>query len=218
MSERRACGIIVPHRTNLRTSPVPGTYYVDEAGDGILFGRKGRCRLNDPGASQFFMLGMVRCRDDSDAAAALLQLRDELLSHPLCATFHSLRTTAQKTARSFHAKDDHPLPVSSPRHAQCGRSWTPSSAQAFQPQRCRRSGDSHGNPPAPESGSFFLLAISSSVIGPAVCSTASPSATCDDLRSEKTSLAAGHAGHFLEGDAYGRRRPCGRLGHVPALC
>jgi len=32
------------------------TFYVDEAGDGVLFGPKGRNRLNDAGAQQFFML------------------------------------------------------------------------------------------------------------------------------------------------------------------
>jgi hypothetical protein len=37
----------------------PATYYVDEAGDGVLFGCKGRSRLRDGGASQYLMLGMV---------------------------------------------------------------------------------------------------------------------------------------------------------------
>ena len=42
----------------------PATYYVDEAGDGVLFGPKGRNRLLDDDARQYFMLGMVRCTND----------------------------------------------------------------------------------------------------------------------------------------------------------
>jgi hypothetical protein len=86
---------------------VPATYYVDEAGDGVLFGPKGRNRLLDPDAPRFFMLGMVRCGLDADAAAALENLRRELMVHPLYASICTLQPAAQKTARAFHAKDDH---------------------------------------------------------------------------------------------------------------
>jgi len=85
----------------------PATYYVDEAGDGVLFGPKGRSRLKDEGAPQFFMLGMVRCACDEEATAALAKLRQELVAHPLYASIWSLRPEEQKTARAFHAKDDH---------------------------------------------------------------------------------------------------------------
>lgn len=87
--------------------PCPATYYVDEAGDGVLFGPKGRSRLKDEGAPQFFMLGMVRCACDAEEGAALAKLRQELMVHPLYASIHSLRPDEQKTARAFHAKDDH---------------------------------------------------------------------------------------------------------------
>jgi hypothetical protein len=89
------------------SSPVTATYYVDEAGDGVLFGPKGRNRLADADAAQFFMLGMVRCASDAEAAAALEKLRKELLVHPLYASIHSLQPSAGKTFRAFHAKDDH---------------------------------------------------------------------------------------------------------------
>lgn len=84
------------------------TFYVDEAGDGVLFGTKGRNRLSDPGARQFFMLGMVRCASDAESGLALEKLRQELLVHPLYASIHSVQPAAQKTALAFHAKDDHP--------------------------------------------------------------------------------------------------------------
>ena len=90
-----------------RKTPSPATYYVDESGDGVLFGPKGRIRLNDHDASQFFMLGMVRCLNDDGVATALDQLRADLMQNPLYSTIHSMRPETGKTARFFHAKDDH---------------------------------------------------------------------------------------------------------------
>ena len=84
------------------------TYHVDEAGDGVLFGRMGRNLLAEENSSKFFMLGMVRCVCDAEAAAALTELRQSLLANPLYSSIHTLRPEAKKTARSFHAKDDHP--------------------------------------------------------------------------------------------------------------
>jgi hypothetical protein len=83
------------------------TYDVDEAGDGVLFGPQGRDRLQDEDAPQFFMLGMVRCPDEAGVAGPLGELRAALQKNPLYATIHSLRPQEQKTARAFHAKDDH---------------------------------------------------------------------------------------------------------------
>jgi len=83
------------------------TYYVDEAGDGVLFGPRGRDRLQDADAPQFFMLGMVRCAAEAEIARQLAELRTSLQKNPLYATIYSLKPEAQKTARAFHAKDDH---------------------------------------------------------------------------------------------------------------
>lgn len=83
------------------------TYFVDEAGDGILFGRKGRERLSDPDAPRFFMLGMVQCECEPDVTDALEQLRSDLLSRPLYSGIPSMQENAGKTAKHFHAKDDH---------------------------------------------------------------------------------------------------------------
>ncbi len=84
------------------------SFYVDEAGDGVLFGSKGRDRLSDPDAQRFFMLGMVRCADDEAAGTALNRLRKDLLENPLYESIPSMQPDARKTARAFHAKDDHP--------------------------------------------------------------------------------------------------------------
>jgi hypothetical protein len=90
-------------------APMPTiNYYVDEAGDGVLFGPKGRDRLQDTGAHQFFMLGMIACADEAKTIAQLSGLRASLLANPLYAGIPSMQSAAGKTARAFHAKDDHP--------------------------------------------------------------------------------------------------------------
>jgi len=89
------------------TTNDPVTYFVDEAGDGILFGRKGRLRLTDRDARQFFMLGMVSCNNDQEAAEQLETLRQALLGNPLYSGIASMDPEAGKTARLFHAKNDH---------------------------------------------------------------------------------------------------------------
>jgi hypothetical protein len=83
------------------------TYFVDEAGDGVLFGPRGRDRLQDADAPQFFMLGMVRLAAEAEVVRQLAELRTALQKNPLYATIYSLKPEAQKTARAFHAKDDH---------------------------------------------------------------------------------------------------------------
>ncbi len=83
-------------------------YHVDEAGDGVLFGPRGRNRLADADANRFFILGMVSCSDGPAVASALASLRASLLANPLYSGIWSLRPEEMKTARAFHAKDDHP--------------------------------------------------------------------------------------------------------------
>ncbi len=77
--------------SNGTSSPSPVTYYVDEAGDGVLFGPMGRDRLQDADAPQFSILGMVRCADAADAARQLAGLRAALQKNPLYATIYSLK-------------------------------------------------------------------------------------------------------------------------------
>lgn len=81
---------------------------MEEAVRGVLFGPKGRDRLLDADAPQFFMLGMVRCASDHAVADSFSQLRGELLASPLYSSIPSMQEKAKKTARTFHAKDDHP--------------------------------------------------------------------------------------------------------------
>jgi len=84
-------------------APSPLCYYVDEAGDGVLFRSGGQDRLADPGASRFFIMGMVSVVSPLKASAVLHGLRESLKANPLYASISSFAK-----ARGFHAKDDHP--------------------------------------------------------------------------------------------------------------
>jgi hypothetical protein len=85
----------------------PISYHVDEAGDGVLFGPRGRDRLADPDARQFFMLGMIQCENEQYVAEVLEAHRRSLLNNPLYSGIFSMRPEARKTSEVFHAKDDH---------------------------------------------------------------------------------------------------------------
>lgn len=81
-------------------------YYVDEAGDGTLFDRKGRVIIGQEGCSRFFMLGLVDIPNPRQVAEELTALRNELLADPYFAGIPSFQAEQRKTAFAFHAKDD----------------------------------------------------------------------------------------------------------------
>lgn len=83
-------------------------YYVDEAGDGTLFDRKGHVIVDQPGCSHFFMLGILDIPQPDEINQALLALRGRLLSDPYFQGVPSMQPEAKKTSLLFHAKDDLP--------------------------------------------------------------------------------------------------------------
>lgn len=83
-------------------------YYVDEAGDPVLFSDKGRVIVGKEGCSKFFILGMLDVVAPDDVANAINKLRQQLLADPYFANVPSMRPEKRKTARLFHAKDDLP--------------------------------------------------------------------------------------------------------------
>jgi hypothetical protein len=89
-------------------TPDPGKrirfYYVDESGDGVLFGRRGRLLLGQPGSLRFFMLGLLDVSDPAALQSDMDALRAGILKDPYFKNVPSLT----KTARAFHAKDDLP--------------------------------------------------------------------------------------------------------------
>jgi hypothetical protein len=83
-------------------------YFVDEAGDGTLFDRKGRVLIGTEGCSRYFMLGLVDVPDPVSLQQDLDDLRARLLADPYFKDVPSFQPEAQKTVLAFHAKDDLP--------------------------------------------------------------------------------------------------------------
>lgn len=84
-------------------------YFVDEAGDLSLFDKRGVNIVGRNGVSKFFMLGAVRIDDPESAYIKVEDLRKELLSRSDLKKIPSMHPSNGKTARQFHAKDDHKL-------------------------------------------------------------------------------------------------------------
>jgi hypothetical protein len=83
-------------------------YFVDESGDGVLFGKQGKVLLGQPGVCEQFMLGMLHVQNPVQLATELEALRLELLRDPYFKKVPSMQPERQKTAQMFHAKDDLP--------------------------------------------------------------------------------------------------------------
>jgi hypothetical protein len=83
-------------------------YFVDEAGDGTLFDRKGKVIVGSEGCSSFFMLGLLRVDDVDSLSAEFRILRARLMADPYFKGVPSMQPEAKKTALAFHAKDDLP--------------------------------------------------------------------------------------------------------------
>lgn len=83
-------------------------YFVDEAGDGVLFTRKGKPLVGEPDFPQHFMLGMTEIPNPEAIAADLDELRTAVLADPYFKDVPSVQPDARKTALHFHAKDDLP--------------------------------------------------------------------------------------------------------------
>ena len=86
----------------------PKHYFVDEAGDPVLFDSKGRILIGSEGCSRYFAVGLLDVPDPAALAADLERLRAELLADPYFKDVPSIQAEARKTALYFHAKDDLP--------------------------------------------------------------------------------------------------------------
>jgi hypothetical protein len=83
-------------------------YFVDEAGDGTLFDRKGKVVIGQQGCSRNFILGLAEVGSPEALAAELNALRARLLADPYFKGVPSMQPRNRKTALAFHAKDDLP--------------------------------------------------------------------------------------------------------------
>ncbi len=83
-------------------------YFVDEAGDPVLFNRKKKLVVGNEGCSTFFILGKVDVLQPAQVAFELNSLRMKLLADPYFEGVPSMQPERKKTALGFHAKDDLP--------------------------------------------------------------------------------------------------------------
>ncbi len=83
-------------------------YFVDEAGDPVLFNRKDRIIVGDDGCSGYFMLGKLDIDDPDGLSKGLESLRADLIADPYFKDVPSMQPNNRKTAIAFHAKDDLP--------------------------------------------------------------------------------------------------------------
>jgi hypothetical protein len=89
-------------------APVTKHYFVDEAGDPVLFDGKGRVLVGTEGCSRYFAVGLLDVADAARLSAELNKLRSDLLADPYFKSVPSMQPGAKKTALYFHAKDDLP--------------------------------------------------------------------------------------------------------------
>jgi hypothetical protein len=89
-------------------SAVTKRYFVDEAGDGTLFDRRGRVIAGQPGCSSHFILGVLDAADPVGLSARMADLHRHVLADPFYQGVESFKPEREKTAILFHAKDDIP--------------------------------------------------------------------------------------------------------------
>jgi len=83
-------------------------YFVDEAGDGTLFSKRGHLIVGTEGCSRFFILGLLDVREPVRLSREIEELRTALLADAYFKQVPSIQPQARKTALAFHAKDDVP--------------------------------------------------------------------------------------------------------------
>lgn len=83
-------------------------YFVDEAGDPMLFDAKGKVLPGTEGCSRYFIVGLLDVADSVKLAQDLRELRAKLLADPYFKGVPSMQPEEKKTALYFHAKDDLP--------------------------------------------------------------------------------------------------------------
>ncbi|BAZ88911.1 MULTISPECIES: DUF3800 domain-containing protein [Cylindrospermopsis] len=83
-------------------------YFVDEAGDPVIFNGKGKILIGSDGCSHFFILGLLDVANTESLSQDLENLRANLLADPYFKKVPSMQPENKKTALYFHAKDDIP--------------------------------------------------------------------------------------------------------------
>lgn len=81
-------------------------FFVDEAGDPVLFDGKGGILVGTEGCSRTFIVGKLDVAEPAVLQTALEDLRAGLLTDPYFKRVPSMQPERGKTAVAFHAKDD----------------------------------------------------------------------------------------------------------------
>lgn len=92
----------------MKKNQVIRKYYVDEAGDAILFSPRGKVIVGSEGCSRYFILGVIDVADPGSLSIEMEDLRARLLADPYFKKVPSMQPSSKKTALAFHAKDDVP--------------------------------------------------------------------------------------------------------------
>jgi len=92
----------------LKDSLVRVHCFVDEAGDPVLFGWRGKVLVGTPGCSSFFVLGKLEVNAPERLGQELEALRAQLLADPYFRNVPSMQPAEKKTALAFHANNDLP--------------------------------------------------------------------------------------------------------------
>jgi hypothetical protein len=88
------------------TPPSVKRYFVDEAGDGTLFDKKGRTIIGEEGCSKFFMVGLADIDQAQAIKADFDELRSQLLKDPFLRKLRQFKPEREETPVLFHATVD----------------------------------------------------------------------------------------------------------------
>ena len=88
------------------TPPIVKHHFVDEAGDGTLFDRKGRVLIGEEGGSKFFMIGLADIDNSAAMKADFDALRARLLIDPFLKKVRQFKPERKETSVYFHATVD----------------------------------------------------------------------------------------------------------------
>jgi Protein of unknown function (DUF3800) len=81
-------------------------YFVDESGDGVLFGTQGRVLLGEPEGRSHFMLGVLQVPQPQLLAAELEALRQDLLKDPYFKNVASMQPERNARGTSYRYRPD----------------------------------------------------------------------------------------------------------------
>jgi hypothetical protein len=93
-----------PEELALTAAPSIRHYYVDEAGDAVLFNARGKVLVGTPGCSSHFFIGLLSSFEPISLETDLKALKQSVLAD----TSLKWRGTYKKPVRGFHANDDLP--------------------------------------------------------------------------------------------------------------